>query len=129
MNSNNASDFKWASDTRSKGVIAEDLAVDYFLKKGYKVVKRNFRFGKVGEIDLICLDGNVLAFIEVKARSNNAFGDPLFSITPQKQRTIRKVADAYLYINKIINVECRFDVLTIDFTKNEPEFNHLIAAM
>ena len=41
-------------DKRKAGNIAEDIAVRYIEKLGYRIIKKNFTFGKVGEIDIIC---------------------------------------------------------------------------
>ena len=100
---------------KEKGYSAEDTAADYLVKKGYEIIKRNFTFGKTGEIDIIAKHKNTLVFIEVKARANDKYGNPLDSITPGKQRKIRKTAEGYLYVNKIYDVECRFDVVSIDY--------------
>ena len=43
----------------------EDRAEVFLLKKGYEVLERNYRFGR-NEIDLICLNDNLLVFVEVK---------------------------------------------------------------
>lgn len=95
------------------------------MEKGLKIVKRNFHFGKTGEIDIIAYDNDVLVFVEIRSKSNDAYGDPLSSITQGKIRKIRKTAEGYLYVNNINDTECRFDVVTVDFTKNQPELNHI----
>lgn len=112
---------------RSQGNNAESIAVEFILGLGYSIVKRNFHFGKVGEIDIVAKDNNTLVFIEVKSRSNNDFGTPESAVTPKKQASIRRVAEAYLHINDISNVECRFDVIAID-TAPKFELRHIINA-
>jgi putative endonuclease len=114
--------------TRDIGKKAEEQACTYLEEIGYKIVKRNFFFGKVGEIDIVAKDQDIMVFIEVKARSSDSYGSPLDSITPKKQRSIRKVAEGYFYINKLENQECRFDVITIDYSKSEPQIEHYINA-
>ncbi len=113
---------------REKGAIAEDAAVEFLKEKGFKIVKRNFHFGRDGEIDIIARDKDVLVFIEVKARASDVYGSPESSITPSKMKVIRRTAEGYLYINKISNVECRFDVIALDYTQRPPEIRHLINA-
>lgn len=116
-------------NTKEKGKKGEDLAVEFLKNKGYIIKKRNFHFGKTGEIDIIAQDKNSLVFVEVKMRSSDAYGDPLLSITASKQRAIRKTAEGYLYVNKITDMECRFDVVTIDIRYTPEKIEHLINAL
>jgi putative endonuclease len=115
--------------TRQKGYESESLAVKYLEEKNFKIIKQNFTFSRYGEIDIIAEDGDILVFVEVKSNRTNAYGNPLESITPRKQAHLRRAAEGYLYINKIINKPCRFDVITIDYTKHAPVILHLIQAM
>ena len=115
--------------TRKTGDEGEQEAVEYLESKGYAIVKRNFHFGKAAELDIIALDGNVLVFVEVKTRLNDKYGDPLFSITPHKQNKMRLAARGYLYINKIVDRECRFDVVVVNKMEKTTKFEHLVNAM
>lgn len=115
-------------NSREKGAIAEDLAKKLLIDKGYKIVKTNFHFGNVGEIDIIAKDGNVLVFVEVKSRQSPYFGAPIESLTPKKAKQVRKVAEGYLFVNKISNVECRCDFIGIDLTGKKPDVEHIINA-
>jgi putative endonuclease len=116
-------------DRRKAGNIAEDIAARYVEDLGYRIIKRNFIFGKVGEIDIICSFQNMLIFIEVKARMHHAFGAPESSITAKKISSIKRVAEGYLYVNKIYDKQCRFDLIAIDFSDGETHIRHLINAM
>lgn len=106
------------SEYRKKfGNSGEKQASEFFLNKDFTIVERNFRFGKKGEIDLIVFKDNLLIFVEVKKRSNENFGGPLYSITPKKKSTMRSVAKYFLlknssYDNKSITV--RFDLIAIE---------------
>lgn len=115
-------------NNREKGTRGEDIAVEYLKSKNYKIVKRNFHFGRHGEIDIIALDGDVLAFVEVKLRGSGSFGDALMSITASKQKKLRRAAEGYFYVNKIIEQECRFDVIVVDVSGAKPEIEHIPAA-
>ncbi len=116
-------------DNRKKGKVGEKEAADYLAGKGYQIIKKNFHFGKHGEIDIICKYGDVLVFVEVKARESYEYGDPLLSITPRKQKSWQRAAEGYLYVNKINDVECRFDVITIDMRKTPHAIEHLENAL
>lgn len=103
----------------------EDIAVDLLKSKDYKIIERNFRFGH-GEIDIIAKDGEILVFIEVKTRKNLEFGQPEYAVTKNKQQQIRKISEAYLYEKKIMDVDCRIDVIAILLKKNlPPQINHI----
>ena len=115
--------------TREKGNEAEDTAVELLLGKGYKIIKRNFIYGRIGEIDIVAKDGNVLVFVEVKSRKTNEYGSPLESVTPKKQKILRRVAEGYYYINKLNDVESRFDIIAIDYNVKPPAIEHLVNAI
>ena len=100
------------SDARALGRSGEEAAVNYLRKKKFKVVCRGFRFHK-GEIDVIAYDKDILVFVEVKTRRSPDFGEPEESVTPFKQRQIRKLAEAYLMLNSLGDVPCRFDILAL----------------
>ncbi len=113
---------------RTAGARAEQLAENFLREKGYCILKKNFRFGKVGEIDIVCCEDEMLVFVEVKARSNANFGPPESSITERKKAQIRRVAKAYLYVNGLLDIQCRFDVIAIDFINNTTDIRHWVNA-
>lgn len=106
------------------GTRGEDIAVDYLNRKGYRILTRNFRFGR-GEIDIIAEDQDVLVFIEVKSRSSDAYGEPEDSITIRKRKQLRKVALGYLFVHAIEGKPCRFDVVAISFEGGSYTLRHI----
>lgn len=119
-NQNNRKSF-----SKGLGKLGEEIAEELLRSKGYQILKRNFRFGK-GEIDIIAKDGDCLVFVEVKSRKNYEFGEPEYSITKSKQRQLKKLAEAYFYVNGIAEQLCRFDVITIvGEKKEEMKINHI----
>ena len=113
------------SSSKSLGKFGEEIAEELLRSKGYQILKRNFRFGK-GEIDIIAKDGDYLVFVEVKSRKNYDFGEPEYAITKSKQRQLKKIAEAYFYVNGIEEQLCRFDVITIIGEKREEmKINHI----
>jgi putative endonuclease len=91
---------------------AEDAAAAYLGSLGMRVLKRNLR-GPGGEIDIVALDGEIVAFIEVKARSGRTFGSALSAVDARKRRRIAAIAADYLQI-VAPRARARFDVLTIE---------------
>jgi putative endonuclease len=77
-----------------RGAAAEALASEYLQAQGLIVIARNLRC-KAGELDLVCLDGEVLVIIEVRQRSRADFGGALASVTWRKQRRLVRAAQFY----------------------------------
>ncbi len=94
----------------------EELACGFLKKNSYKIIKTNYR-NKLGQIDIIARDKDVLCFIEVKTRGSDIYGLPLESISELKQRHISKVALAYLKENQLMNNKARFDVVSVLLNK------------
>jgi len=108
-------------DHKELGNKGEDIAVRYLEAKGYSIVERNYRFGH-GEIDIIARDGDEIAFVEVKYRRSLKYGYPESSITKNKQRQIRKIAEAYIWEKDIRDTICRMDVIAIvHFPGSKPD--------
>ena len=76
------------------GKKGEKLVEAYLKKQGMKILERNYRT-PFGEADLIALDGEEIAFIEVKTRTSDVFGTPKEAIASDKQRRYRKIAEFY----------------------------------
>jgi len=111
-----------SSNTGHEG---EELAAQFLIDKGFKIIKRNFRFGKVGELDIVAKDGETLVFVEVKYRKSLEYGEPETGLTANKKRQLKKIAEAYMYINEVNDTECRFDVVAIlELQKGNPEIRH-----
>lgn len=95
------------------GKKSESLAVKHLKRKGYKILAQNYRT-KMGEVDIIARDKDVIVFVEVKARRSDRFGDPKWAVTYKKQRKISMVALQYLKEAGKSNTRARFDVVSID---------------
>ena len=100
------------------GKSGEELALQYLENKKYRIIAKSFRMFR-GEIDIIAYDRKTLVFVEVKARKSRDFGAPEESVTPNKQRQIRKIAEGFLAKNKLQDAECRFDVISLLFADDK----------
>lgn len=96
-----------------EGNIGEELATQYLISKGYKIICRNF-IAKGGEIDIIATIDDTIVFVEVKNRNNNLFGESLESITPAKMKCIVKSAKQFVHSRKLYCRPMRFDIIAID---------------
>ncbi len=94
-----------------QGEDAEAACSRYLKSQGLKLVNTNFSC-RLGEIDIIMLDNNMLVFVEVRFRKNNNFGGGLESITAAKQRKLRRTAELYLQQNSQYE-NARFDVVSM----------------
>jgi putative endonuclease len=64
------------------------------------------------ELDLVVRRGRVLAFVEVKSKSGDGFGDPLEMVTPLKIARIRRAAELWLRLHpELEELDVRFDVI------------------
>jgi putative endonuclease len=93
-----------------RGAAAEVLAEKFLIKRGLRIMARNFRV-KGGEIDLICADGNTTVFVEVRLREGSGFGGAAASITAHKQR--RLILAARHWLVKHGECACRFDCVLL----------------
>lgn len=85
------------------GKHGEDVVVGEYLKKGYRIIGRNIRLHltkQVGELDVICTKDRILVFVEVKTRTNYAFGLGVDSVNYSKQRKLVKAVRLYLAQNR-----------------------------
>lgn len=110
---------------REKGDRAEVICCDYLIDSGYKIKKRNFHFGKLGEIDIIAQKSKILHFIEVRSRYSPDTLDPILTLNPKKRTALRKAAEGYLYVNNLQDVDCQFDFIKIDMFENPPMIEHI----
>ena len=108
------------------GETGETLAAKYLRSEGLKVLCRNFRAPKGGEVDIVCRDGDILAFVEVKSRSSSDFGSPGRAVNRKKQTLITKGAMAWLRALDFPEVIFRFDVVEVILEPGQlPQIEHL----
>jgi len=105
------------------GKKGESIAATHLIGKGYKIIKRNWRYGK-DEIDIIAEIEDFIVFVEVKTRSTGYFGDPEQAVDDKKERFIIRAADEYI-IQKDINKEARFDIISIIIEGNKQSIRHI----
>lgn len=93
------------------GELGEQRALKSLKERGYQIITRNYRW-RGGEIDIIARDGDHLAFIEVKARSDEQFSPVGEALTPEKRERLIRTAQHYI-VRYRPKVDLRFDVVTI----------------
>jgi len=105
------------------GKKGEEIAADFLKSIGHIIIARNWRFGK-NEIDIISKNNNTLVITEVKTRTSSFVEDPLLSVDKKKQKFLIKAADAFI-INNNIDLEARFDIVTVVIENNNNIINHI----
>ena len=111
------------ADHNDFGKLGEELAVDYLTGKGYEILERNWR-NVHKEIDIIAKEGKFLVIVEVKTRQSDEYGEPDIAVTRKKQRMLIAAANAYI-TRKGLDMETRFDIISIVFRDGEPVIEHI----
>jgi putative endonuclease len=97
---------------RATGAAAEAAAAAFLERAGLRVIERNVRFAH-GEIDLVCRDGEVLVFVEVKSRRARWGDGPAAAVSALKQWRLTRLAHHYLKWRRLGEPRCRFDVVAV----------------
>lgn len=97
---------------RELGLWGEGEAARHLEACGWRILARNYRFGR-REVDLVATRDGVLAFVEVKTRRGRGFGPPAEAVTALKRREIEAVAGHWLLHHPAPSGGVRFDVVSI----------------
>jgi len=104
------------------GAEGEERAASFLQEKGFFIIERNYRAGKIGEIDIIAVKRDLVVFAEVKSRSGDAFGGGIYSINESKKRHLRTAARVFLASHPSYNTKeysFRFDLILVSHDKIE----------
>ncbi len=105
------------------GKQGEEIATEFLINKGFKILKRNWHFGRL-ELDIIAIDGDTLVFVEVKTRSTNYLVKPELSISNKQQSFLIKAANAFIESHSY-DMEARFDIVSIVVHPQGKEIKHI----
>jgi putative endonuclease len=97
------------------GNLGESLAQSYLRRAGFEIVAVNWH-SRWGELDLVAREKGQWVFVEVKARTNNRFGQPEDSLTWKKKQRLIKTAWAFMSQHKLVDDAWRFDVLALQIS-------------
>ncbi|EEI85415.1 putative TIGR00252 family protein [Anaerococcus lactolyticus ATCC 51172] len=97
---------------REIGDFGEEFTASYLEKKGYRILDRNYS-KPFGEIDVIAIKDDLIAFVEVKTRNSDDFAYAAESVDFYKQQRIRRASQAYLVENDMTDFLMSFDVSEI----------------
>jgi len=102
------------SKNKEIGRKGEALAVEYLINKGFIILERNYRYGRL-EIDIIGQIENTIVFVEVKTRRSKRYGYPEEAVDDKKTDHILSCADHFIYQNQW-NGDIRFDIISVILT-------------
>jgi putative endonuclease len=96
------------------GRAAEEHAVQFLRQRGYRILTRNYSC-RQGEVDLIAMNADTIAFVEVRSRTEPAALDPLFTVTRRKQQRVIRAAKHYASSHNLWggHLALRFDVVAV----------------
>src|SRR3954470_3689968 len=92
---------------KSLGDRGEDAATKFLKRQGFHILARSLD-SRLGELDIIAVDGRTVVFVEVKTRRSDDAGHPAEAIDPRKEQRMTQAALAYLKSNRLLNYAARF---------------------
>ncbi|MBI1808769.1 MAG: YraN family protein [Gemmatimonadetes bacterium] len=113
--------------TNAFGELGERIAARWLEHSGWRVLARRFRSGR-RDIDLIVEREGVIAFVEVKARSGDEFGDPVEAVHRRKQRELLKSAQTWIDRHGKAGETYRFDVFGVLLRGRQVLVRHIPSA-
>jgi putative endonuclease len=116
------------SDTRQAfGQLGERVAERWLRRNGWRVLQRRFRSGH-RDIDLVAEREGTVAFVEVKARRGDRFGDPVEAVHWRKRRELWRSASVWISRHGRPNESYRFDVIAVLVRGEEVRVRHIADA-
>lgn len=109
--------------SKESGDEAENIAAQHLVKQGYEVIERNWRHSHL-ELDIIARRGSFLIVAEVKSRAGNYVVEPQLAVNRSKQNLIISATNAYM-MKKNLDLEVRFDIISIVFYKSGYKLEHI----
>jgi putative endonuclease len=108
---------RFFSRNESLGDRGEDAAARYLKRLGLRILERGHD-SRLGELDIIAVDGRTVVFVEVKTRASHDAGHPTEAIDDRKQRRMTQAALAYLKSKRLLQTAARFDVVAVTWLKD-----------
>lgn len=99
-------------DAKAFGKKGEAAAARYYLDRGCRLLAHNYRT-RMGELDLVLMEGNTVVIVEVKSRSETSRGPAAEAVGPAKQRRIILAAQRFLQQSGLSEQPVRFDVAEV----------------
>ena len=103
----------------------EQAAARFLKKHGFKIVARGAR-SRLGELDLVAVDGRTVVFVEVKTWRRARDDSPADAVGPGKQDRLTRAALTFLKAHGLLENASRFDVVSVTWPKHarRPSIEH-----
>lgn len=101
---------------QSAGKFGENLAKDYLLRRGHKIIGANLKIG-FKEIDIIAEKNGIVIFVEVKTRLSSIFGNAEDALDSKKINNLKTALEFYVYKNNLDGNLARLDFISVDIIK------------
>jgi putative endonuclease len=111
------------SPSSALGVAGEKIAAQHLRRIGCRIVERNWR-SRLGEVDIICEDGEALVFVEVKAARRLSALAPEGRVNQRKRRKLLTLAQHYMKLRHT-DRPVRFDVVSVWSENGTPQVRHV----
>jgi|WetSurMetagenome_2_1015567.scaffolds.fasta_scaffold226555_3 putative endonuclease len=108
---------------KSTGTTGEEIAAQYLENKGYEIIARNWQYMH-RELDIVAKKDNILVIVEVKTRAAHSIVTPLEAVTSRKQRLVISATSVFIEKHNI-NLEVRFDIISILYNHNNYQVEHI----
>lgn len=109
------------------GNLGERIACAHLQAHGRKILYRNYRGPKGGEVDIVARDVDTLSFVEVKTRTRRGYGRPLDAVDTSKQELIERGANSWLSLLGTRDIPWRFDVVEVILEEGKvPDVNVVV---
>lgn len=104
------------SSPQERGRFWEAAVAAYLRRQGLSVIENGYRC-RLGELDIVCIEGETLVIVEVRARGNGRHGGALHSVDERKRTKIIRATRHYLMCHPDrFDAAVRFDIVAIDET-------------
>jgi putative endonuclease len=107
-----------------RGKAGEDAALARLQELGLRILERNWRC-KYGEVDVICLDRDMVVFVEVRSRGEQSLATPAQSVNRNKIAKLVRAASYFLSQRGWWAKPCRFDVISVVYAPHGPRLEHI----
>lgn len=97
---------------KAAGVLGEEIARKFLVKKGYRIIHKNFTCA-LGEIDVVARDKGVIVFVEIRSTCSVFYESPAESLLWKKRRKLTMLANFYIKKFNLENESLRFDVISV----------------
>ncbi|MBP3426592.1 MAG: YraN family protein [Rikenellaceae bacterium] len=102
--------------SKEHGELGEHLATEWLRQHGYRICELNWRSGRY-ELDIVAVRFDTIHFVEVKLRDEESYFAPEQTLTPAKQRSLRRAVAAYLSLHDV-DMEPQIDLIAISLDQN-----------